>query len=530
MVLVNLKNNKNPSYFLSTIDNPEIHNNSYKYPAFQGITVQRSRCEQMTPKGLSRDPYRGMSATPKRAPAPSERPVFRPKASQGRPGGEKAPYSSLIPKGKGKNPSNSKGFRRAFTTLPRRKKAFLVVLLMLIALFSYAGVQLYADEMAERTEFELVMLRILGGGENYLDVELELNIDNPSHFRIQTKWDLIDVYYDNESAGYLELPSFNLRQGHNNVFFATRMTDSGEGRLEVLAERMIAGDVAQLGLKGTISTRKPIGLELDIEKELPLGGLGEMSIEVHHIALDLTNNTGIDANVRLTVFNPSRIEVALDQLAFDVIYNNQTLTTFDPQGFMRRGENLMEMDIHVPAEQDDIYNPLAQSLIDGEPVDFHIRTNTSGNNLLTRIAATYSHDHAMGVGGTDGGSGFNTSVTGISVDSIGLFQSRVRIGALLENPGTLSTDLAPMVFSVYYQGSKVGVLDLDQTRIRPGLNALGMSMGVSTLSLNTIALLAKLTTGQSIDLVIVGQRVFSSSHQLIFQLPITVNEGTPGLI
>jgi len=356
----------------------------------------------------------------------------------------------------------------------------------------------------------------------------------------------LGLYYLGERVGEVQVPDHRLNPGFNQRILDIRLYEHGDGMLDLLAKDMLESTTrTSLGLKGTIVVDTLVPIELEIDRELSLDGIGELSVVIDDIAVE-TLDDGIAVAIEATVDNPSRVEVALELLEFDILYEGLLVDTVSAKGMLFTGVNSIQVDLFIPSDAGQVYNSLAAALIDGRDCLFQVRGHdpggaggadgagggaggegsagdtgdTGGGTLLAGLSTAFHYDYLLQVSKRIG-----LSVSSIEITSIGLFYSTVSVTALVDNPGVVTADISRFHLDVYQQGELIGQGFLPEATIVPGLQTLRLDLTVTTLSLDTLGLFGQLVLGSQVDLVIEAHREFDADHSLRLSLAVTLDEG-----
>ena len=450
------------------------------------------------------------------------------------------PYLDRIPRlgpaGSGKQPRRvpySDDFWTVDRAIPRIGRRLLAVFIVLaLGFLAFTGIMAYGQHLADSAEVEVLLIRVLDSGPDHLDLEIVVEIDNPAPISIRLEPSQLALWQGDTHVGDVDVPPLYLRPGFSTHTISHRLVEQVPGSMVDVASGMLSGDGEPLTVRGRVETKGLQAMTLDIDKPLDsVGGLSDLNLTIDSIDVD-TVDIGIDVTLGVIADNPSKIEVLLDGLGFDVHYGEHLVDTVHPTGWLLRGESRLTFQLFIPAEADHIYDPLVQAVVEGQEALFTVKGQPSNATLLSAMAATFTFEHTLnsepgnGSGGAGDDNGTQVAVDSILIRQLGLFTTTISINAEVDNPGPVSADLSDFHLKVYEEGRRIGQGSLPGARLRPGVQIINLELEVDTLSLNNLFLLGDLVIGSPIDLRVEVYRNFAGGHALRINIDVTLDEDT----
>ena len=410
---------------------------------------------------------------------------------------------------------------RSIPPLARRLLALAVV--AALALVAYSGLLAYGQHIADNASVEVQLVRVLGSGPSHLDLEVTVEIRNPAPLDVDLQPGRLGLYQGQSLVGELDLPALHLRRGYTTHILPLQLVQHRPGSLVAVASAMLSGDGEPLTLRGEVQAHSVVDMTLAIDKPMSLGGFDELAIEVDSIEVDTASGTGIDITLGVAVDNPSNIEVLLDGLGFDILFDGQPVDSVTPTGWLLRGFNRLDFQLHIPASAHHVYDPLVQAVVNGDSANFTIQGQSAGADgpLLAAMASTFTFQYAL-----DASGGMDISVDSVRVRELGLFSSTVAITALVDNPGPVSADLSDFELKIFERERLIGQGSLPGAELVPGRQTIGLELTVDTLSLYNLGLIGRIILEDEVELTVELYRDFAGGESLRLTIPVTLDAGT----
>lgn len=371
-------------------------------------------------------------------------------------------------------------------------------------------------------EIAIKNVKILESLDNVIRGEVEVLIDNPSIVETVLKGLKFDVYHEGVNIATIGTDGF-LGKGRSNVNFSFDLMERDIENVQSLISAIRNGEAYLLEIEANATGGSLLSLMTGnysysyIDNTGSIASIDDIVFDVSTISLTKTDDIGISMEARVSILNPSIVITRLDGLVFELIYDGLFLADIPLKGFLEPGLNILDLSFVIPAEASAAYNSLIDAILEGENCSFIIQGKSTKDNLLSQLASGFSFNYSFTFSG-----GVDTSVTGFSIRSIGLFQTSIEAIALVNNPTPVQADLSNFEFNAYYQGNYLGRLDLGGTVIVTGEQTIGIFLTVSTISLQNIGLLTRLLTGDEVEILVEGVHEFDSGNVLRFYLVTTV--------
>ncbi|MCK4614134.1 MAG: DUF3712 domain-containing protein, partial [Thermoplasmata archaeon] len=406
----------------------------------------------------------------------------------------------------------------------RKRMLMAGVLVVILLLGGFKGVNLYAQSVIDSTDIEIIGIRVTGSGKDYLEVVVDAEVDNPSS-RSGSYQDLeLDVLYRGKKMGKIKVPSQNIESGKNELAIKSRLFSVSDTVFDSFVRALLDRDEVEIDIKGDIHIGGTLHTSNRLKKTLTIQGFAGLSIEVPRITLENMDNEGIALQAEAKVYNPSSIAINLSESSFDLFCNqsfcNQTrLASFSLSGqSFRPGNNTLRVNLFIPASHEAHYNSLASDIITGRSPEFLIKGNSSGDLLLSRLLQNFQHGYIMNLTSPVEASATSMRLVSQSRDSV-VFE----IMADVENPSPISLNLTDFEFQAVYKGANIGeIYFLTPTALVPGNNTLVLRMEIDSYTSEAARLFSRYLQGETVELKVKGEHVFSS-ERLEFALPILLS-------
>jgi len=370
-------------------------------------------------------------------------------------------------------------------------------------------------------EIDIHHISIPEGRTDGIDVEINLTVTNPTIIETTLDGLEFEVLYKGSPLATIGTSGF-LETGENMMDLAFLVPSSAGETATTLVSELLEGKNTSFEVRGKNSSSLLSRLTAEFsydyaDNNSSLSGLGDLQVEVETISILDGDNTGIYAEVGALVFNPSIIGVTLHGLYFRLLYEGSELAIFETSGYLKEGMNSMPISLFMPAHVSSSINGLIDAILEGDSADFEIKGEDRDGTLLSRLGATFSYHYVL----EDTG-GIEAHVRSFQISSIGLFMSKIDVDTMVENDSPISADISSFEFTAYYQGQYLGPVEFDDPHIIPGSEEKRLTLEVSTITLQNLGILTKLTLGSPVEILIEGKRVFDVENTLEFYLTVTL--------
>ncbi len=393
----------------------------------------------------------------------------------------------------------------------RKLGAALIALSFLLIL--YLGIYLYALSVLDGTGIELKEIRVLSSGNDTLELEIDVTIDNPSLFSATLEKGELELYFRNYLVAEITVPEVKIGAGENTITLASTLESRNDDiLLELTRDVLDSQTEPKVKLKGELRARKVISFNMAIDREISIPPSPEnITASIQQIDIPVSNETGLRVEMNVTAHNPGRIATTLDGLAFGVWYNDFPLAIIPMSGFLERGNTSLELAFWVPHENGMAAEELSQVLLNDEDIQVLISGLDTGS-LLSYLTTAFDYNYLDEESSLGGLSDIDIEMNRISIldsDDTGVY---AELEAYATNPSTVSTTLDGLSFLAYYNGSELAVVDTSGY-LAEGNNTLTLSVFIPGRNSQTANLLiGDLLDGKNANFQVHGQ--YRSGHLL----------------
>ena len=322
----------------------------------------------------------------------------------------------------------------------------------------------YANSTIDDLDIEIERIRVKGHGPDYLELEVDVVMDYGGARSAELEATELEVLYQSGKLGSFALPELKVETGQNRFTVNGKLTEGGAGLLDSFVTELLTSEGLTVQLKGEVTPKGLFSMGLDLDKTATIKGFANMTVAVNSIELVNAQNGDLNALVQTTVNNPSIFELPLPDLALEARFNNQSLTTFAPEGWLVRGENRLNMTISLATRTNAAFNAVVTAVLQGEGVTLGIHGSGATGDLFARLGAQFTHDVAL----TAPGEALGFDLLELDLLAEGDETLALEARYTLSNPTPVVFDNLTFTADFHNGGRRAGSLVLPDLTLAPG--------------------------------------------------------------
>lgn len=394
-------------------------------------------------------------------------------------------------------------FNRIKTT-PLWKKILVVGLVIIFILTSYLVIYLYARTALDDSKIRIEKIRVLGGDENSLDLEVDLILNNPTFRSVDLKKTYLDVYYKHKKVGYFNVPSLHLKSGNNHLSLQLEMVENQIGEFNYFVSDLFSSEEIVVELKGDIKTKGFFSMTLPFEKKIAIHHLDDLRIDINNLSIIDSDGDTITVEFKSIIKNPSIIETTLDGLQFDILYNNSIIATFSSTGYLTVGDNYKNFSLTITTDTIETCKSLFSDIMNGNDFSFEIKGNNTDELLLSQLSTEFSFKYIDKDLSLQGFKDLLIDVSEISVLSSNEKGIFCKVDTIITNPSIIETTLNGLKFDILYNESVLTTLSTSGY-LRTGENKLSFNFLIPANTSGIYnSLISSIINGEDINFIIRG--------------------------
>ena len=351
--------------------------------------------------------------------------------------------------------------------LAGRRHIVAVVLCIVLVVAGLVGVQalvsLDAQRLLGQTEVKMVSVDVLGTSSQSLDLNMTLEINNPSAFAVTVGTATLEVEYDGSPLGSFEFPGATVTPGSNLVTFQCSLAVSSADTLAAFLEAFISSGELQLGVKGDLTLQALVGLgvftSLALDKSVGVEGMGGLAGS-RVTGMELVNGTddSLFFKVNVTIVNPTKVSASLNDVSMDLLYGESVLGNLVIGAVdLQSGDNLVQAEGLLKPSNLTAVQEIASTFLAGKPCNFEVSLNASSLIQGLTSAVQINLDIPAELPGLTGVEVYlnEMNLTSVSDNSV-----TMDLNITLWNPSAVVGWLPELLMDVVFDGSVVGTISL----------------------------------------------------------------------
>lgn len=258
----------------------------------------------------------------------------------------------------------------------------------MVGAIAIVGFQIVAQSTSQselnKVEIVVTAIRVVGTGSNNLELEIGIEVDNPTTLDISYDDFSIILSYSGTSFGTADIKSEDLTGGSNQLMVDTSLSITDAGSFQTFLEDFFANEEVTVAVEGAITLHSTVYVlevttENSLAKDVAITGLGGLS-DVKVGQVELVNASGSLAYLNLagSFEKASPVSLTVEDLDVAIMLDNQELGSFTVDE-LALGSDTTSFEGLV------ILNPSNASLL------AHLTSNyLSGNDISLQLDGNFS--------------------------------------------------------------------------------------------------------------------------------------------
>ncbi len=364
-------------------------------------------------------------------------------------------------------------------------------------------------------------IALLENAPNGVPVVMDVTVRNPTVLETTLDGLRFDVLHEGEYLHSHRTGGMLLR-GDNQMTFRF---DIGPGRVDAyrpMISALSGGDAAEVQVVGimegdSLLSRLSTAYDRTIGEAGGLGGMDDIAVAIVDAEVDVTG-AGIAVAAALEIDNPTPLESTLEGLNFSLSFDGAPLATVGTGGRLGRGTTRLNITFEVPSTASAALQDALAGALAGGPLSLTVAGADLNGLPLSRLMTSFEYEFAPALGG-----GLAIDVVDADV-SLGLLFTSVTATVEVDNPTNVTFDIGDVRLDAYYLGDHVGQVLLDRKAIVPGVQTVGATVSVGTVSLIFLpAWAVDFLAGREMGVLIVATLDFDDGNSLRIERTVTVN-------
>ncbi len=358
----------------------------------------------------------------------------------------------------------------------RRKKIAAGVIVLFLLFTSFIGLGYYVRSVLDDSDITFHTIRILESTNDTLEMEIDAVVYNPSISRARIDESTLKIEFNGDRAGTIILPELDLGSGNNHITIST-VLQARDGQINVLqnlTDSLISTANTTVVVKGDIQLKGLLPMTIAFDKSISLTKFGDMGVAIRNVKIIEALEDVIRGEVEVLIENPSIVATTLEGLTFDVVYEGFNIVTISTKGFLEKGRSYLNFSFDLMDKDIENVQSLLSAIRNKEDYVLEIRTNSTGNSLLSQITSNYSYtyvDEVDSIASIDDIVFDVNSISLINTDERGI---SMEASVTILNPSVIKTGLDGLVFELIYNDLFLADLPLHGF-LETGLNVLDLS-------------------------------------------------------
>ena len=388
----------------------------------------------------------------------------------------------------------------------------------------------YAQGQLDEADIDIESMKLISSSRNSLTLSVGLNVRTPSGMDVEFHPMELDMYYGDDLLGDTAISSGKLKEGRTEVeaVFHCGKDDA----LDAFLHDFYSKDELNVRLAGTVEVTtggllSAVSLELDLDKELTIPGMGDLLVDVTSLDLRGTGSSSCVFNATVQVESPSPLSVELGDISLSLDTSHGALGTAVGHGVeLSRGNNTFHVTLDMIEADQRVLAKIASDYLSSRSISLTV-TGSCDAALPGMLGYALSQfETIVRLGGDGADRGLEVDITDLAIDIEGEGIT-CTYGAEVHNPTSVSGEIDGLVLDIREETGdtrgSAGSIDLSPFRVSPGSNQVS---GQGVVTIHDADLLSDLTTayinGEPLELSLSGSAASGGISAVLSSMNISV--------
>ncbi|MHA1213943.1 MAG: DUF3712 domain-containing protein [Candidatus Hodarchaeales archaeon] len=408
-------------------------------------------------------------------------------------------------------------------------KKIMMISVPIIIIGSLVGVTFFqmtvnseVQKNIDKAVIEIESISIEDFTDTSVDLTVNLLINNPSGISAEIKNTSLEIKYDNQYLGEVNVPSSKLGSNSTKMTLSQTLVieDENKDTFNSLVCDFITEETISISVSGSITVTAPaLFIKAQstavLNKTLQINGLnGLKNISIEKLSLLNTTEDSLNIEASVTIENPSQISFVLKDLVFDLNYSGYNIGNFSlAELSLTQGLNELKVQANIKPSNTTVMQEIVSNFLNGKNTTITVQCGygIDGPTLLTPIMTQISFTTTL-----IGEGNIQLTLNEIKITEITEEKITVWANITIENPTIVEGELGNVLLDVFYQNDKVGTIAIEDVELITGENVITSSFDLIPENLSILAELAtNYLDGEIISLTLQGSQSGNTLSQLL---------------
>ncbi len=386
-----------------------------------------------------------------------------------------------------------------------------IILIAIIVGASIAGIGIglwffintQSENVLENTEVSINNVEIISADNDSVEVRIIGNIINPSGISAILDPMTLAVDYQGVQIGTTQTVTINV-VGTNTPFnFTTTISISNFEQFSKFLDAFIENESVNLEISGT-ATIHAVGISINknIVKTIAMNGMDDkLNFTVVDFKIINASSTDINANLTIEIENPSSITLNLNNINFNISWQNKILGQLDISTLkILGGIHNTTLIGRVILKNSTLFDEMVDQLLNNTDIQLNMQGLKSSNNILSNYISKLNINVIM-----PGLKAFDCIILAIRLIDSTNESFDLSVDLQIYNPTSGPVNIYNITFNTTYKGDQLGTVVFPDLTVESGTKT--YTVNVTFILTNTTMLseiLTKYLSGEEINITFIG--------------------------
>ncbi|MCD6491372.1 MAG: DUF3712 domain-containing protein [Candidatus Korarchaeota archaeon] len=324
--------------------------------------------------------------------------------------------------------------------------------------------------------------------ENEINAHVAVNITNPSRITGTLRALLLDVLYEEQLLGIVNVSDIPLTQGSNIVHVNVTFTPENTEILTDLASQYLSGHPVVIKLRGSSTGNTLSTLLSGWSQEIELRSNQGLEFRVLSIGLLNSTSDSLFLHFDLQIVNPTDARIEIDNFLLNVTLSN----TSDYLGNitiekleLEPGLNNISIETEFYPSNTSLVADIVDDYLSGNELNFVLTNINTNDTLMGRILSGIKFNVTL-----PGVNPLDIVIISISILDITSENVTMAVNVSITNPTASTVHMETIYFQTYYKGEFLGNVSVGPLDVDPGTHLYTVNVTFTPANQTLLKLLA----------------------------------------